>query len=92
MGKSFSERAGRVADIILEQNHAGKAAKTKKIGRETVSMLKEMNQRFIGMIAKQDLHRAAGYGAGRLSGLTTRAYRKASHYFKKIKTRERSFS
>lgn len=79
MEKSFSDRAGRVADIILEPACAGKKAKAKQISKETFSMLKEVRLRLIRKITKRGLLSDAAYGAGRLSSLTKRVYRNISN-------------
>jgi hypothetical protein len=71
--KSLSERAGRVADIILDDSCAGKRAKTRQITRETVSMLKDVRQRFIQGISARDFLCDAAYGMGKLSSMTKRA-------------------
>lgn len=71
--KSFSERAGRVAEIILDRKCKDKKIKTKKIGRETVSMIQEVKR--VAIVR-------AAYGVGRLSRLTKRVYRNLYDHFK----------
>ncbi len=81
--KSFSARASRVADIILDDSCADKGTRTKKISRETLSMLKDLRQRLIKGIAGRSLLRHAAYGTGKLSSLTKYVYQNISSYCKK---------
>ena len=78
MEKSFSHRASRVADIILQSKGAGKKVKAKQISLEIFSMLKEVRLRLIRKITKRGLIGEAAYGAGRLLNITKRVYRNIS--------------
>lgn len=80
--KGFSERASRVADIILDQDCADKRRKAKQINREVFSMLTDLKQRIIDSVAGRDLIREAACGVGKLSGLPKRAYHDVFNAFK----------
>ena len=78
MEKSFSERACRVADIILQPKGLNKKVKVKQISQETFSMLKEVRLRLIRKVTKRGLLGEAAYNAGKFSILTKRVYRNIS--------------
>ena len=80
--KSFSERAGCVADIILDCRCADRGKKAKNIKREVFLMLTDLKKRVFGDITGRDLLRDAARGAGKLSGLPKRAYHDVFNAFK----------
>ena len=79
VGKTFSDRADRVADIILEEDKMLKDTKAKRITGETVSMFKDVSRQIKanlkGVQPREFIYDAA-YGIGRLSRMTALVSRK----------------
>ena len=75
IGHNFSRSAGRVADIILDDNQEFKDLKAQKITEETLSMFKDVTKQLktnLRDVQPRDFIRDAAYGVGKISSLTRR--------------------
>jgi hypothetical protein len=71
ISKTMSDRADRVADIILDKSIEDKGEKTKEIAGETVSMVKDVAKQIrknLKTVKARDLLSDAAYGLGRAAG------------------------
>lgn len=84
IGKTFSDRADRVADIILDDDRKLKDTKAKRITNETVSMFKDVSRQLkanLKGVQPRDFLYDAAYNAGRFSRMTAQVSRKLWDHF-----------
>lgn len=71
LGRSISDHADRVADIIIDDSRRVKGAKSKEVTREALHLFKDLRRQF--RAGARDLLIDAAYGIGKISGTIKRA-------------------